>query len=131
MSGRARGFTLVEILLVLVLGAMLIGLVVPLGVTQVDRARAQSEWLTLEREIRGLAMQAFIRSDYLTLRAAGRELSWRSGRGDRGALTFEQLRFSPEQTITINPNGIADTSSLEVLQRERRRRLDIRPDDDA
>lgn len=131
MSREARGFTLVEILLVLVLGATLVGLVVPLGVAQVDKARAQSEWLTLEREIRGLAMQAFVRSDYLTLRATGKELSWRSGRGDSGALSFEQLTFSPEQTITFNPNGIADVPSIEVLQRERKRRLDIRPDDDA
>lgn len=127
MMAKDRGFTLVEILLVLALGALLVGLVAPLGVNQVEKARAQSEWLTLEREVRSLALQAFIRNDYLTLRAAGHELAWQTARGDSGAMTFDQLYFEPEQFVTFNPNGIADVAFIELLQRERRRRLDILP----
>ncbi len=129
MARRSRGFTLIEILLVLVLGALLVGLVAPLGVNQVEKARAQSEWLTLEREVRELALFAYLRSDYLTLRAAGHELAWRSGDGDAGAMSFEQIYFTPEQAITFNPNGIADAPFLELKQRERTRRLDILPAD--
>lgn len=127
MIAKRRGFTLVEILLVLVLGALLVGLVAPLGVKQVEKARAQSEWLTLEREVRSLALQAFIRNEYLTLRAAGQELAWRSDRGDAGAMTFDQLYFEPEQFVTFNPNGIADVAFIELLQRDRKRRLDLLP----
>jgi hypothetical protein len=61
------------------------------------------------------------------LRAAGHELAWQTVRGDSGAMTFEQLYFEPEQFVTFNPNGIADVGFIELLQRERRRRLDILP----
>lgn len=125
MSAKGRGFTLVEILLVLVLGALLASLVAPLGINQVEKARAQSEWLTFQREIRSLALRAFVRNEYLTLRAAGHELAWRADGGDTGTMTFEQLYFEPEQFVTFNPNGIADVEFIELLQRDRRRRLDI------
>ncbi len=127
MIAKARGFTLVEILLVLVLGALLVGLVAPLGVRQVEKARAQSEWLTFQREVRSLGLRAFARNEYLTLRAAGHELAWRADGGDGGAMTFEQLYFEPEQFVTFNPNGIADVGFIELLQRDRRRRLNILP----
>ena len=127
MIAKARGFTLVEILLVLVLGALLVGLVAPLGVRQVEKARAQSEWLTLQREVRSLALRAVARNEYLSLRAAGHELAWCANGGDGGAMTFEQLYFEPEQFVTFNPNGIADAEFIELLQRDRRRRLNILP----
>ena len=50
MLRKTRGFTLIEILLVVLLTSILAALVAPLGVEQVEKARAQSEWLTLDRE---------------------------------------------------------------------------------
>lgn len=128
MNGGMRGFTLVEILLVVVLMSVLIALVAPLGIQQVEKARAQAEWLTLDREIGRLSLDAFIRSDFVTLYAAGKQLEWQFDDGRKGALEFEQLFFSPEQQVTINPNGIADRLQIEVLQRERRRTLQIAPE---
>ena len=130
MTYANRGFTLVEVLLVIALGALLIGLVAPLGVNQVEKARAQSEWLTFEREVRSLGLRAFLKNDYVTLNASEHELEWQSARGDGGTLSFEQLYFSPEQTVTFNPNGIADAPTIELLQRDRKRRLEILPADD-
>lgn len=127
MAATSRGFTLIEILLVLVLGTLLVGLVAPLGVNQVEKARAQSEWLTLEREVRELALQAFLKSDHVTVHAAGHELAWQSLYGEGGSMSFEQIYFAQEQTITFNPNGIADAPHIEVVQRERTRRLNILP----
>jgi len=123
-----RGFTLVEILLVVVLMSVLIALVAPLGIQQVEKARAQAEWLTLDREIGRLSLDAFVRSDFVTLVAAGKQLEWQFDDGRKGAIEFEQLFFSPEQQVTINPNGIADRLQIEVLQRERRRTLQIAPE---
>jgi len=128
MARRTRGFTMIEILLVVVLISILITLVAPLGVEQVEKARAQSEWLTLDREIGRLSLDAFLRSEFVTVNAAGKQLAWESDRGEKGVIEFEQLFFSPAQRVTINPNGIADRSKIEVLQRERRRSLAIRPD---
>ena len=128
MLRRTGGFTLIEILLVVLLTSILVALVAPLGVQQVEKARAQTEWLTLQREIGRLSMRAFLRGEFITLDVSGRQLLWQSGRGEQGVIQFEQLFFSPPQKITINPNGIADRPDIEVRQRERRRRMAILPE---
>ena len=128
MLQRMHGFTLIEILLVVVLVSIMAALVAPLGVTQVEKARAQSEWLTLDREIGQLSMDAFLASDFVSVDAAGKQLAWEFQGGKRGSIEFEQLFFSPEQRITINPNGIADRPEILVLQRDRQRSLKILPE---
>lgn len=128
MLRRTRGFTLIEILLVVLLMSIVLALVAPLGIEQVEKARAQSEWLMLDREIGRLSLDAFLRSDFVTLVAAGKQLAWESDHGEKGAVEFEHLFFSPEQQLTINPNGIADRAEIEVLQRERRRLLNLLPE---
>ena len=128
MLQRMHGFTLIEILLVVVLVSIMAALVAPLGVTQVEKARAQSEWLTLDREIGRLSMDAFLASDFVSVDAAGKQLAWEFQGGKRGSIEFEQLFFSPEQRITINPNGIADRPEILVLQRDRQRSLKILPE---
>ena len=128
MLRRMHGFTLIEILLVVVLVSIMAALVAPLGVTQVEKARAQSEWLTLDREIGRLSMDAFLASDFVSVDAAGKQLAWKFQGGKRGSIEFEQLFFSPAQRITINPNGIADRPEILVLQRDRQRSLKILPE---
>ena len=128
MLRKTCGFTLIEILLVVLLTSILAALVAPLGVEQVEKARAQSEWLTLDREIDRLLLDAFLRGDFVTIYAAGKQLVWESRGGKQGVIEFEQLFFSPEQRIMINPNGIADRLVIEVLQRGRRRSLRILPE---
>ena len=128
MSRRARGFTLIEILLVVLLTSILVALVAPLGIEQVEKARAQSEWLTLDREMGRLSMDAFLRRDFVTIYAAGKQLAWEFRGGKQGVIEFEHLFFSPQQQVTINPNGIADRAEIEVLQRDRRRILRILPE---
>ncbi len=128
MPNKALGFTLIEILLVVLLMSVVFALVAPLGVEQVEKARAQTEWLTLDREMGRLSLDAFVRGDFITIVAAGKRLAWEFQGGERGSIEFEQLFFSPEQRLTINPNGIADRAEIEVLQRDRRRRLRILPE---
>ena len=128
MLRKTCGFTLIEILLVVLLTSILAALVSPLGIEQVEKARAQSEWLTLDREIDRLSLDAFLRGDFVTIYAAGKQLAWEFRGGKQGVIEFEHLFFSPEQRITINPNGIADRLVIEVLQRERRRSLRILPE---
>ena len=76
MLRKTCGFTLIEILLVVLLTSILAALVAPLGIVQVEKARAQSEWLTLDREIGRLSLDAFLRGDFVTIYAAGKRLAW-------------------------------------------------------
>lgn len=124
---RHRGFTLIEVLVVVLLASILITLVAPIGVEQVDKARAQTEFLELDRQIGRLSMDAFVRSDFVTLRAAGKQLTWQFEGGDRGTIEFDQLFFDTEQQVVINPNGIADPHVLVLLQRDRSRTIEMLP----
>ncbi len=126
-SRTQRGFTLIEVLVVMLLVSVLITLVAPVGAKQVEKARAQTEFLELDRQIGRLAMDAFLRSDFVTLNAAGKELAWEFEAGGRGAVEFEQLFFGTEQQVVINPNGIANPQLLELLQRDRPRTIEIVP----
>ncbi len=128
MLRKTRGFTLIEILLVVLLTSILVALVAPLGIEQVEKARAQSEWLTLDREIGRLSLDAFLYGDFVTIYAAGKQLFWEFRGGKQGVIEFEHHFFSPDQRVTINPNGIADRAEIEVLQRDRRRRLMLLPE---
>lgn len=122
-----HGFTLIEVLVVMLLVSVLITLVAPVGAKQVEKARAQTEFLELDRQIGRLALDAFVRSDFVTLNAAGKQLAWEFEAGQRGSIEFEQLFFGAEQRVVINPNGIASPQLLELLQRDRPRTLEIVP----
>ena len=128
MLRKTCGFTLIEILLVVLLTSVLAALVAPLGIEQVEKARAQSEWLTLDREIGRLSMDASLYSDFVTIYAAGKQLVWEFRGGKQCVIEFDHLFFSPDQRFTINPNGIADRAEIEVLQRDRPRRLMLLPE---
>ena len=127
MSRTQHGFTLIEVLVVMLLVSVLITLVAPVGAKQVEKARAQTEYLELDRQIGRLALDAFLRSDFVTLNAAGKQLAWEFEEGGRGSVEFEQLFFGTEQRVVINPNGIANPQLLELLQRDRPRTLEIVP----
>ena len=128
MKNTTRGFTLIEILLVVTLMSIVLALVAPLGIKQVEKARAQTEWLTLDRELGRLSLNAFVTSEFITVNAAGKQLAWESDSGKQGVIEFEQLFFAPDQLLTINPNGIADPFEITVMQRERQRTLSLMPE---
>ena len=76
-TASARGFTLVELLVVLAILGMVVALVGPLTADRLDKARAQEEWLVLERTVTGLAFRAFAEGRPVELQAAGTRLAWR------------------------------------------------------
>ncbi len=125
MTMRAtRGFTLVELLVVLTILGLLLGLVGPLAVDRVDKAKSQEEWLVLERTVTGLAFRAFAEGRPVELTGEGTQLSWRIGNEDR-VLPFEKLFFDPRQELLINRNGVASPAVLSLRQAGRERRLEL------
>ncbi len=121
---NARGFTLVELLVVLAILGLLLGLVGPLAVDRIDKARAQEEWLVLERTVTGLAFRAFAEGKPVSLRGEGAELRWSIGVEQR-VVPFERLFFEPAQQLSINRNGIARPASLALRQGDRERLLEL------
>ena len=121
----ARGFTLVELLVVLTIAGLLMALVGSLTVTQVDKARAQEEWLVLQRTLDTVAFRAFARNESIELVAEGTNLGWKSDAGDAGELSMRQLSFESPQKVVFNSSGIASPATLEVWQRERLRTVEL------
>jgi prepilin-type N-terminal cleavage/methylation domain-containing protein len=122
---RGRGFTLVELLVVLAILGFVIALVGPLTVDRIDKARAQEEWLVLDRTVRGLAFRAFADGRDVELRGEGTRFTWKLGDAEARSLDLTHLFFDSPQVVLINPNGVAEPRSLTLRQAGRERRLDL------
>ena len=122
---RARAFTLVELLVVLAILGMLVALVGPLTADRLDKARAQEEWLVLERTVSGLAFRAFAEGRPVELHAEGGRLAWSEAGGEERVLSLEHLFFEPAQVVRINGNGIAAPAQLTVRRAGRERSLEL------
>ena len=124
-SKCSRGFTLVELLIVLTIVGLTASLVAPLGAKQFDKARAQEEWLTLRRTVDGLAFRAYALGRETELHAKGTSLEWMFADGKRGHLYFDRVFFEPEQTIAIDRNGYADRDRLQLRMAGAKRELPL------
>lgn len=114
-----------ELLIVFSIVGLLVALVAPMGVKQMDRARAQEEWLVLDRTIESLAFTAFAEGRAVVLDAQGKELQWQLGSDPPRSLKLNHLFFDPKQRIMIDANGIADHDAIEVRQSSRLRTIEL------
>jgi len=122
---RGRGFTLVELLVVLAILGFIVALVGPLTVDRLDKARAQEEWLVLNRTVRGLTFRAFADGRGVELRGEGARLQWTAAGHEARALELAHLFFDEPQVVRINPSGVAEPGTLTVRQAGRERSLDL------
>jgi prepilin-type N-terminal cleavage/methylation domain-containing protein len=120
-----RGFTLIELIVVFAIVGLVVALVAPLGIRQIEKARSQEEWLILQRTVEGLAFRAFAEGRAVDLEARGQELAWRAGGGPRRVLALHHLFFNPEQSVYIDVHGLAQPGVLEVRQMGRQRTLTL------
>ena len=118
------GFTLIEMLIVVTIIGLLASLVAPFGARVLERARAQQEWISAQRTVDRLTVEAFLSGKEVVVRAEGDGLSWQIGSSPKIERRYEHLSFSPAQEVRINTSGFADSATIAVLQG--RRRAEIR-----
>ena len=125
MSFRPLGMTLVELLVVLAIVGTVATLVAPAGYRQVERARAQAEWATVEREMESISKKAFFRSSRVRVDFDGASLRWVFSGGETQEIKFRYVFFENDQKVSINANGVASPDEVSAWISGSNRRLQL------
>jgi prepilin-type N-terminal cleavage/methylation domain-containing protein len=125
ISSKTSGMTLVELLIVFAILGLLVSLVGPAAYRQVERTRAQEEWLTLGRAVRDLAFESYMSGRQTRVQFSGTKMQWSAEPGVSRQLLFEHIFFDPSLSIMISESGVYDRSAVTVIQRGRRRELSL------
>ncbi len=108
------GMTLVELLIVFSIVGLLVALVAPLTVRQMDKARGQEELLVLGRTVDTVAFRSFADGKSAVLTGRGTEFTWQFSGEAVQQLQLEQVFFDREQQVLINTSGFANQEGLTV-----------------
>ncbi|NWL15263.1 hypothetical protein FHG08_05910 [Pseudoalteromonas sp. Scap03] len=106
-------------MVVMAVVALLVGLVGPLTMQQLDKAQAKAELLNLKRELVAVSQRAFFSDMQLTAKLAGKELSVFSE--DNQTIiynkNFDYLFFQPQE-IVFNNIGFVSLTSINANYRD-------------
>lgn len=119
-----KGFTLIELLVVLMIVGLLLSLVGPFALEQVDKARAQQEWLQFKREMQSSLFYSFLNKKKLYLHFQGAEITVDDHGDFKKYYDFDYLFFN-DQTVVINENGLPDRKSVFFLKRKIKMQYDF------
>lgn len=125
VSKRQRGITLIELLVVISIMMTVLGLVAPLGVEFVDKARAQTEFVKLNGLIKKYSNEAFNNASAVTMVMAERSITIQQGRHEPRIIDFELLDFGAEQMLHINRNGFPGQAALQVNVAQAEKTIDL------
>lgn len=122
---RQQGFTLVELMIVLMVAGLAIGLVVPVGQRQYDKVMVVKDREILMRAIESAGFQSFVQRVPATL-----EL-----KGSRFILTradvTKELRFTylsfPEQVLQLNSHGFWQQELITWMEQEQKKTAPLNP----
>jgi Tfp pilus assembly protein FimT len=131
----SKGVTLIELLVVITIMMTMVALVAPLAINTVNKAEAQSEYLSFCAILRRASTKAFVNGLGVYI-----QLHKNSIKGYRESLeiksvddnsenllferNFEYLNFT-DTKLKFNKNGLANLTYIDVKQRNRNRTINI------
>ena len=109
------GFTMIELLIVLVIMSSLMGFVGPFAINSVEKATAKTEVLKLKKMFHRLSYDAFAQGSNLNVKLNGNQLTVYKLNQEEAFLSyqFESLSFNP-QIITVNYNGFVRNAEIQA-----------------
>jgi prepilin-type N-terminal cleavage/methylation domain-containing protein len=118
---KTRGFTLVELLVVIALMTLVLSLVGPLGQTQLDKSRATEEWIRFKNEVISNQKSAYLQGRPRVLELNGKIMTIKTAQvqPDR-VVEFSQIFFEPQQ-ISINAHGFSTPLQVQAVVRGQKR----------
>ncbi len=112
MKSTVRGFTLIELTIVILIVMMSAGLVAPLAFKELDKSNAKIEYLTVRNTIKTMTTQAFSRGISYKVTLANTLMTIESAKGTK-EIQFEFLQF-PGVSFYINHNGFPSVDVLTI-----------------
>jgi len=135
---KTKGVTLIELLVVITIMMTMMSLVAPLAVDTVDKAEAQSEYLSFCSLLRRISVKAFANGAGMTVELKDNTLKVASIPSN--LFLDEQFQDSPDEYIfeytykylnfdevklLVNRNGMPSRESIFLTQRDKTRELDL------
>jgi prepilin-type N-terminal cleavage/methylation domain-containing protein len=114
INGRhTKGFTLIELIMVLSIVSLLLAVVAPISINAVDKTEAKTELLSTTKWIKNIGFQAFIEQQNYALKLSGNTLSLYSQPSNQlvKSKTLESLKFT-QQWVNFNSNGFVTPQKI-------------------
>lgn len=133
-----KGVTLIELLVVITIMMTMMSLVAPLAINTIDKAEAQSEYLSFCGVLRRASMQAFANGSGINITLHQNTLTafivplrigaqqQRNPKENKITIerTYEYLNFS-ETELIFNRNGMPNITTVSLSQRSKIKQLDL------
>lgn len=133
-----QGVTLIELLVVITIMMTMLTLVAPLAINTVDKAEAQTEYLSFSGLLRRASMQAFANGSGMHITLDENELTAFMVPLQIGSMqhlspqeskivfqrSYQYLTFSKVE-FQFNRNGMPNVTELSLTQRNKVRQLDL------
>lgn len=121
MFGK-KGFTLIEVLIVIVIIMTLIGLVAPLGIKQVERAQAKHDLLEIKRFIINASNLSFSTGKALNVKMSDSRIIVADS---NIIIKLKKVVFEQEQKLVFNRNGYPSKREITYTSNENKMSIDL------
>lgn len=116
---KLTGFTLVELTIVMIIVTLLLSMVGPLAIEQVEKVQVKNEYKTFQRLIKNLSNKAYLTGDSFVLLLTGNKLSIKKAHSDKQILIEYKYLVFKSANLTINTKGYIDPDRLDIYLNNR------------
>ncbi|XQW85900.1 type II secretion system protein [Thalassotalea piscium] len=123
-----KGFTLIELMIVMSVVALLLTMVGPLAVNNLEKAQAKQEMLSLKNWLSKISYQAYASGHILQLTLAGKKATLAKISAEKKIITtetFEYIFFTP-QVINFSRHGIVYPSVIKGEFKDNKMELNLK-----
>lgn len=120
LTFKTRGFTLVELLVVITITMLGLSLVGSIGTNMVDKARAQTEFIQFQNTLKKASQTAFLNATPVRIDIFSKEIQIQQADLGSQTITYQYLEFlNSDAFIIFNENGISPTVHLQIKVNQR------------
>ena len=111
-KGSAKGFTLIELTVVIIIMAAVASLVAPLTIKEIGKSRARTEFMTMRNIVKGYTTKAFAQGTRYRLELDGNSMKVTSAL-ESITYRYEYMQL-PKLSFYINRNGFPTVDNFTV-----------------